>query len=73
MIKTTYYCNLCKEEIEKNKLLTLYFKCDILPQQYVLLEGVNNLNSSGKHICVDCVKLIRVGNAKTETIKPVKF
>lgn len=73
MIKTTYYCNLCKEEVERNELLTLYFKCDIIPQQYVLIEGINNINSSDKHICKKCVRLIKQWEIKTENNKPIKF
>lgn len=52
-----YHCDLCREEKEKSELKTLFFKSDIIPQRYVLLGG--NTDKSDKHICNDCIKLIK--------------
>lgn len=52
-----YHCDLCREEKKKEDLKTLFFKSDITPQRYVLLD--NQTEKSDKHICIDCVKLIK--------------
>ena len=52
-----YYCNLCGDKKEKQNLNTLYWKCDISPQRYVLIK--NGVTNSDKHICKECVEIIR--------------
>ena len=57
MRKEEYFCNLCGEKTEKENLKTLYWKCDIIPQRYVLLN--DGWKTSDKHICKNCIKLIK--------------
>lgn len=56
MKKIEYTCNLCNEVKPSKDLLCFYFKCDIIPQQYVL---TNNVDSSGTHICKKCIDVIK--------------
>jgi len=57
MKKVEYFCNLCGEKKEPKELQTLVFKCDIIPQRYVILK--DSVNQSDKHICNNCVSLIK--------------
>lgn len=59
MITHIYTCNLCQEKVKKDELLALYFKCDIIPQQYIL---TSKIDSSDRHICNNCIALIKKSN-----------
>lgn len=61
MSKTIRYtCNLCgffeNGNNAKGKLKAFYFKCDMIPQGYILSE---NLDSSDKHLCNECIRIIK--------------
>lgn len=56
MKNVKYICDLCKEEKSKLDLACFYFKCDIIPQQYMV---VSNLDLSDKHICLSCIQTIK--------------
>lgn len=51
-----YKCDLCKEIKTKELLTALYWKCDIIPQRYVLNDFID---SCDKHICTSCIHLIK--------------
>ena len=59
MTKTTYYCDLCKEESEQTNLFTIFYEGAC----YVLVE-FGNIRWSGahKHICKACVKMIHLAD-----------
>ena len=57
MRKTIYKCDLCKEEKNKTELTAFYFKCDIIPQRYVLDNS--KIDECDKHICHSCTDIIR--------------
>lgn len=62
MVRIEYKCNLCEDVCDKSTLLCVYWKCDIIPQRYTL---VKDLTLADKHICVNCMRLIRENdNAK---------
>jgi len=42
------------EKKEQKDLKCFYFKCDIIPQQYVIY---NDLTRSDKHVCTSCIKV----------------
>jgi hypothetical protein len=51
-----YKCNLCQEEKERAELTAFYFKCDIIPQRYVLDKS--KIDECDKHICEKCIETI---------------
>jgi len=59
---TEWFCNLCREKKEVKELKTLFYKSDILPQQYVLLS--EDWNKSDKHICNNCIEIIKQSKSK---------
>ena len=62
MRTVSYKCDLCREQIKDlNNLRTVYFKCDILPQRYVL-QKVSINDPLDKQICLDCIKMIKECN-----------
>lgn len=54
----TYKCDLCKEDKKKDDLKAFYFKCDIIPQRYVLVP-ISPDNECDKHICKRCIEVIK--------------
>jgi len=57
MRKEEYFCNLCGDKTEKEYLKTMYWKCDTVPQRYILLK--DGWKTSDKHVCECCIKLIK--------------
>ena len=55
MKKETFSCNLCRTEKDKKELKSFYFKCDIIPQQFVIH---NDISVSDVHICSNCLIVI---------------
>jgi hypothetical protein len=51
-----YKCNLCQEEKERAELTAFYFKCDIMPQRYILTKS--KIDECDKHICDECIQII---------------
>lgn len=51
-----YKCNLCNEDKKREELTAFYFKCDIIPQRYVLDK--TKINDCDTHICDDCLEAI---------------
>lgn len=56
MKKVEYYCDLCKEKKPNTELRALYWKCDIIPQKFIITP---DLNASDKHICNDCTTTVK--------------
>ncbi len=55
-ITKTYKCDLCREVKDKNELVCLYWKSDIIPQQYIFTRAVD---LADKHLCPTCIDLIK--------------
>lgn len=53
---TKFKCNLCEEDRDKTEFTAFYFKCDIIPQRYVLDKS--KINECDKHICENCIQTI---------------
>lgn len=58
MVIKTYKCNLCREEVNKSNLLEMYWKCDIIPQRYIL-SPIGSEDRCDKHICKECMQMIK--------------
>lgn len=56
MKKIEYTCNLCWDKKEPKEIKCFFWVCDAIPQHYELVDDVNK---SDKHICNDCIKIIR--------------
>jgi len=58
MKKVTYKCNLCWEPKERSELICLYLGVPKgeLKDRYHLVE---NLDLSDKHICKECIEIIK--------------
>lgn len=56
MKKIEFKCNMCWDIFDRKDLYCMYWKSNILPQQYVLSVDVDK---SDKHICKNCLKLIK--------------
>ena len=58
--KTTYTCNLCREEKQKEDLFCLVWNSTLKTETgFGAYEFSGDITLSGKHICLDCVSLIR--------------
>lgn len=58
MREILYKCNLCMEKKEYKDLLTVYYKCDILPQRFVLIPTKPH-DHYDKQICHSCIEMIK--------------
>lgn len=59
MREVIYKCDFCRETIKDlNKLRTIYWKSDIMPQRYVLVPVQSN-DHLDKQICVNCLIMIK--------------
>ena len=72
MKKIEYKCNLCGEVQPPLSLLCLWWCSTSIPQTYIL---TNNIDGSDKHICMDCIKLIKDYNIelKQESMEKEKI
>jgi hypothetical protein len=52
----TYKCNLCRQETEKNKLFSYYWKSAKVPQGYILTDDIQG---SDVHICYKCIDYLK--------------
>ncbi len=57
MKKVEFFCNLCGDKKDKKDLKALYFDSAQIPQKYIL--EYNRINDCDKHICLDCIKIIK--------------
>jgi len=62
MKKVTYHCNLCREKKERTEIIAMYYKCDIIPQRYVLDKS--KIDECDNHICEQCISIIMVEGQK---------
>lgn len=59
-VKHTYTCNLCWEEKQKEDLFCLFWNSILKTETgFGAYEFSGNMTLSDKHICQDCVTLIR--------------
>ena len=58
---TTYKCDLCKTETGKELLFAMYYDNTIQNEKgkYGAYLLTTNVEKSDKHICTDCIQLIR--------------
>lgn len=59
MRKVIYNCDFCREEIKDlTQLRTVSWKCDIIPQRYVL-KHVDRNDPLDRQVCLDCIKMFK--------------